>query len=236
MLFNLLLQEPRDEWKAFWKSQLSPSPLVTKIALLVLSTSAEATPSERTFSVAWALSKRRGGGKLKPGTLSSLTMLQRVTRNRLEGKTRLTRAKRLKPMATKPLATQPLAAVVAPLSATAEAMDTFDEFEARLQVDAKLVEAMINKGELAFITVGDDGDLELLEQDPVDLELLLKQNPEDANSGDDDDDDCSLDILLSVFSGGAAVKAVGSQQPGSSLMSPAEVSEVPRSNPNLTLT
>ena len=111
MLFNLLLQEPRDEWKAFWKSQLSPSPLVTKIALLVLSTSAEATPSERTFSVAGALSKRRGGGKLKPGTLSSLTMLQRVTRNRLEGKTRLTRAKRLKPMATQPLATQPLAAV-----------------------------------------------------------------------------------------------------------------------------
>ena len=141
MLFNLLLQEPRDEWKAFWKSQLSPSPLVTKIALLVLSTSAEATPSERTFSVAGALSKRRGGGKLKPGTLSSLTMLQRVTRNRLDGKTRLTRAKRLKPMATQPLATQPLAtqplaAVVAPLSATAEAMDTSDEFEARLQADA----------------------------------------------------------------------------------------------------
>ena len=101
--------------------------------------------------------------------------------------------------------------------------------------NAELVEAMINKGELAFITVGDDGDLELLEQDPVDLELL-EQNPEDANSGDDDDDDCSLDNLLSAFSGGAAVKAVGSQQPGSSLMSPAEVSEVPRSNPNLTLT
>jgi len=217
MLFNLLLQDPREEWKAFWKLQLFPNPLVTKVALLVLSTSAEATPSERTFSVAGAISKRRGGGKLKPETLSNLTMLQRATRNSLEGKTRLARAKRLKTMAIQPLpaAAQPLAAALpaAVVAPQVEAMDDFsDEFEARLQADVELIEAMINKGELAFITVGDH--VELLEQT---LELTSSHN---VINSDDFDFEYSLENLLSAFSGGA----VGSQQPGS-VMSDIEASD-----------
>jgi hypothetical protein len=215
MLFNLLLQDPRQEWKAFWKSQLSANPIVTKVALLILSTSAEATPSERTFSVAGTISKRRGGGRLKPGTLSNLTMLQRITRNNFEGKIRSTRAKRLKTVATQPLATASLAAVVAAValpSATA-VDDLSEEFEARLQADVEQVEAMIDAGELAFIT-GEDGDLELqlLEQN---IELLTSA---DLVNFDDGDDEYSLDNLLSAFS--------GAQQPGS-LMSAVEASEVP---------
>ncbi len=227
MLFNLLLQDPREEWKAFWKLQLFPNPLVTKVALLVLSTSAEATPSERTFSVAGAISKRRGGGKLKPETLSNLTMLQRATRNSLEGKTRLARAKRLKTMAIQPLpaAAQPLAAALpaAVVAPQVEAMDDFsDEFEARLQADVELIEAMINKGELAFITVGDH--VELLEQDRVDQELLEQTleltSSHNVINSDDFDFEYSLENLLSAFSGGA----VGSQQPGS-VMSDIEASD-----------
>ena len=227
MLFNLLLQDPREEWKAFWKLQLFPNPLVTKVALLVLSTSAEATPSERTFSVAGAISKRRGGGKLKPETLSNLTMLQRATRNSLEGKTRLARAKRLKTMAIQPLpaAAQPLAAALpaAVVAPQVEAMDDFsDEFEARLQADVELIEAMINKGELAFITVGDH--VELLEQDRVDQELLEQTleltSSHNVINSDDFDFEYSLENLFSAFSGGA----VGSQQPGS-VMSDIEASD-----------
>ena len=191
---------------------------MTKVALLVLSTSAEATPSERTFSVAGAISKRRGGGKLKPEILSNLTMLQRATRNSLEGKTRLARAKRLKTMAIQPLpaAAQPLAAALpaAVVAPQVEAMDDFsDEFEARLQADVELIEAMINKGELAFITVGDH--VELLEQDRVDQELLEQTleltSSHNVINSDDFDFEYSLENLLSAFSGGA----VGSQQPGS---------------------
>ena len=52
--------------------------MVASVALLVLLTPAEATQSERTFSVAGTQSKRRGGGKLKRSTLSHLTLLKRV--------------------------------------------------------------------------------------------------------------------------------------------------------------
>ena len=203
---------------------------MTRVALLVLCTPAEATLSERTFSVSGAISKRRGGGKLKPSTLSNLTMLQRITRNRLDGKTRLTRAKRSKIITPAPLATTSLpSAMATPLSATAEseAMDDLsDEFEARLQADAEQVEAMINAGELAFM-VGEHGAVELLEQNlelQNCLELLSTSSVDGSDgvtsrSGSDgigesdvvsDDDEYSLDKLLSAFSGGAAVQSVGS--------------------------
>ena len=173
---------------------------MTGVALLVLSISAEATPSERTFSVAGTISKRRGGGKLRPSTLSNLTMLQRITRTSLEGKNRLMRVKRLKP-ATPPLTT---ASPAAPPLTTASLTNTVmeievmenlsDNFEARLQAEAEQVEVMINAGELAFM-VGDQGDLELLEQN---LELFTSSDDGIVDESHVlDDDDCSLDNLLS---------------------------------------
>lgn len=207
---------------------------MTRVALLVLSTSAEATPSERTFSVAGTISKRRGGGKLKPSTLSKLTMLQRITRNSLEGKNRLNRTKRLKVIAPAPLlaTTSSPSAMAATPSATVviEAMDDLsDEFEARLQADVEHIEAMIDAGELAFMA-GEHGDLELLEQN-LNLEVLTSSiltssiltSSDEARESDvvPDDDDYSLDNLFSAFSGGAALQAAGS------VMSAVQASEVP---------
>ena len=199
---------------------------MTRVALLVLSTSAEATPSERTFSVAGTISKRRGGGKLKPSTLSKLTMLQRITRNSLEGKIRLNRTKRFKVIAPAPLlATTSSPAMAATPSATVviEAMDDLsDEFEARLQADVEHIEAMIDAGELAFMA-GEHGDLELLEQN-LNLEVLTSSiltSSDEARESDVVPDDYSLDNLFSAFSAGAALQAAGSA------MSAVQASEVP---------
>ena len=137
-------------------------------------------------------------------------MLQRITRTSLERKNRLMRMKRLKP-ATPPLttaspATPPLttASPAAPPLTTASLTNTVMEievmenlsnnFEARLQAEAEKVEVMINAGELAFM-VGDQGDLELLEQN---LELFTSSDDGIVDESHVlDDDDCSLDNLLS---------------------------------------
>ena len=194
----------------FWSTQQSANPLLTQVALLVLSTTAEATTSERTFSVAGTVSKKRGGGKLKRMTLSQLTLLQRVTRRRLVGKHRFTRAKRSKkvteptvtPPVTFPLFAShsvlavPIAAPAVPIAvpvtpsafaaptpiAAAATYEIFDEFEARLQAEVDQVEAIINAGQLAFI-VGAEGDVAALLQQDLLAGLII----DDPTSSDDAD-------------------------------------------------
>ena len=206
-------------------TQQSTSPLLTRVALLVLSTTAESTPSERTFSVAGTISKRRGGGKLLRKTLSYLTLLQRATREKLRGKKRFTRAKRSRKDAqsleTFPLFASPsTSAPIAPPSASAlVAMDELsEEFEARLQADAEEVEAMIDAGKLAFI-VGDQDDLALLEQedDLTGLTIIDGRDSDDSDAKDEashvlEDNDMSFDKLLSDIHGdGAAAIEIDSE-------------------------
>ena len=219
----------------FWSTQQSANPLLTQVALLVLSTTAEATTSERTFSVAGTVSKKRGGAKLKRSTLSQLTLLQRVTRGRLRGKYRYTRAKRSKkvteplpsgstvtPPATFPLfashsvSAVPIAAPAAPSAfaaptpiAAAATYEIIDEFEARLQAEVDQVEAMINAGQLAF-SVGAESDVAALLNQDLLAGVIIIDDPTSSDDGDavrvlDDDDDLSVDSLLSARQVGGTV-------------------------------
>ena len=224
------MQAPFEEWREFWQPHVAGSPLVASVALLVLSTPAEATQSERTFSVAGTQSKRRGGGKLKRSTLSHLTLLKRVIRDRLRGKKRNERAKRARKSAPPSLAsgsttTSGVFPVFAPASASAvatpsaaavglpsasaatvaPAMDELtEEFNSRMEEEAEVIEALIVSGDLAFI-VGEEGELSLLEQ--IDLEGLTAIDEADEAQVVDDDA-LSLDNLLIAFRGGAASNAV----------------------------
>ena len=222
------MQAPFEEWREFWQPHVVGSPLVASVALLVLSTPAEATQSERTFSVAGTQSKRRGGGKLKRSTLSHLTLLKRVIRDRLRGRKRFERTKRARKSAPPSLASgatsgvfpvfaPPSASAVATPSAAAvglpsasaatiaPAMDELtEEFNSRMEEEAEVIEALIVSGDLAFI-VGEEGELSLLEQ--IDLEGLTAIDEADEAQVVDDDA-LSLDNLLIAFRGGAASNAV----------------------------
>ena len=197
------------------------------------STCAQYIPSERTFSVAGTISKRRGGGTLSRKTLSYLTLLQRATREKLQGKKRLTRAKRSRKDAlpsgtgtpvTFPLFASPatsrtapviaaLPVPIAPPSASAFTMDELsEEFEARLEADAEKVQAMIDAGQLAFI-VGDQGDLALLEPEDDLTGLTIDETSSRDSDAEDadhvlDDDDMSFDKLLSDIRGEHAAEFI----------------------------
>ena len=196
------MQAPFDTWREFWQPHLVGSQLVATVALLVLSTPAEATPSERTFSVAGTTSKRKGGAKLKRSTLSHLTLLKRVIRDRLKGRKRLERAKRPKKSATAPgvfsvfappstsvVAPPPLAVAAAPPSTSAATIPPMDEltedFEARMEEESQTIEALIVSGDLAF-EIGDQGELSLLEQHELDGLTGLDVETEEGQVVDND--------------------------------------------------